>query len=348
MANECKKIVLLKGLEPIDTYYFTMVKSLLASELKMTRKMQEEYDKIKIADLMEQEFPDDAGLGKLIDIFKEIPELKKNTESLRKERLKASASSAMSYFLPPVVSASTPSKASTTEVQKTQAKSQGVDRRSVFCKDPLTVMVLKATDSFEYESSEGQKIKMFHALVATQTTFYHVKVFDINLIGRFTKKKVIIISNYFDCAGILEIKESSSVSEAAPYQMIVVPDKVIKRANETPKIDQLHKSASGAIVYGLFMLTKKTVNKKNTIYEIRDNTGGIEVIGNGKWHNVSCEEGDKLRLFCFQLRRVHKQMTLVSRAPKSRKAPASADEILDDEWEDYTTRTIRSSLIWRE
>lgn len=53
-------------------------------------------------------------------------------------------------------------------------------------------------------------------------------------------------------------------------------------------------------------LLQKQVNKKNTVYEIQDNTGKMDVLGNGKWHNIECEEGDKLRLFCFQLRTVKK------------------------------------------
>uniref|UniRef100_A0A8D2AXD1 HIN-200 domain-containing protein n=1 Tax=Sciurus vulgaris TaxID=55149 RepID=A0A8D2AXD1_SCIVU len=184
-------------------------------------------------------------------------------------------------------------------------------KRNILHKDPMTVMVLKATDLFEYESEEEGKSKMFHATVATETQFFHVKVFSTNLKEKFTKNKVITISDYFECKGILEVNEASFVSEVGLDQKIQVPNSVIKRANETPKIDHLHKQAPGTLVYGLFMLQKKKVNKKNTIYEIQDNTGKIDVIGNGKWHNIKCNEGDKLRLFCFQLRTIDKKLTLV-------------------------------------
>lgn len=37
----------------------------------------------------------------------------------------------------------------------------------------------------------------------------------------------------------------------------------------------------------------------------------MDVVGNGKWHNIKCEKGDKLRLFCFQLRTVNRKLKLV-------------------------------------
>ncbi|KAI5164834.1 Myeloid Cell Nuclear Differentiation Antigen [Manis pentadactyla] len=110
--------------------------------------------------------------------------------------------------------------------------------------------------------------------------------------------------------GILEINEASSVSEAGADEPVEVPNRIVKRANETPKIDNLYKQASGTLVYGLFMLHKKRVNVKNTIYEIQDNTGKMAVVGKGKWHNIRCKEGDKLRLFCFQLRTIDQKLKL--------------------------------------
>lgn len=138
--------------------------------------------------------------------------------------------------------------------QETPAQSQAGDKRNVLRKGPLIVMVLKTSDAFEYESSEG-KNKMFHALVVTETGFFQVKVLDINLKNQFTNNKVIAISNYFECLGVLEIKEASSVSEAVT-QMLQVPSRVIKRANETPKIDDIRRGGSGTSVYGLFTLKK--------------------------------------------------------------------------------------------
>uniref|UniRef100_A0A8C9Q6I3 Myeloid cell nuclear differentiation antigen n=1 Tax=Spermophilus dauricus TaxID=99837 RepID=A0A8C9Q6I3_SPEDA len=360
MVNEYKKIVLLKGLEVISDYHFSMVKSLLAKELKLTRKMQDEYNRIKIADLLEDKFKNDAGLNKLISVLKDIPMLEELAGELKKEKMKgnwnperklnylqkrkkaslektetkknkisgsktikkpedqthpsssaqASMTEMMDHFLPAQMAASTLSRAPSTEHQK-KAQCHLASRRSVLHKGPMIVMVLKATDPFEYESAEEGKSSMFHATVATENQFFQVKVFNTDLKEKFAKNKVITISNYLECKGILEVNDVSVVSEAGLDQKIEVPNSVIKRANETPKIDHLRKQAPGTIVYGLFMLHTKKVNKKNTIYEIQDNTGKIDVMGSGKWHNIQCDEGNKLRLFCFQLRTINRKLTLV-------------------------------------
>ncbi|XP_042537733.1 pyrin and HIN domain-containing protein 1-like [Dipodomys spectabilis] len=88
MVNKYKKIVLLKGLEAINYYHFSLFKSLLVGDLRLTRKRLVKCDRIEIADLMEDEFQNDAGVGKLIALFKEIPDLRELAETLRKEKLK--------------------------------------------------------------------------------------------------------------------------------------------------------------------------------------------------------------------------------------------------------------------
>lgn len=88
MGNEYKKIVLLKGLEVINDYHFRTIKSLLTDDLKLTGKMQDEYDRIKIADLMADKFQSDAGLSTLIKLFKDIEPLKNLAENLQTEKLK--------------------------------------------------------------------------------------------------------------------------------------------------------------------------------------------------------------------------------------------------------------------
>ncbi|XP_077659766.1 myeloid cell nuclear differentiation antigen isoform X2 [Urocitellus parryii] len=315
MVNEYKKIVLLKGLEVISDYHFNMVKSLLAKELKLTRKMQDEYNRIKIADLLEDKFQNDAGLNKLISVLKDIPMLEELAGELKKEKMKVKPKTPVKkkQEVDPVACTSITSDTMKSPESQHQKKAQChlASRRSVLHKGPMIVMVLKATDPFEYESAEEGTSSMFHATVATENQFFQVKVFNTNLKEKFTKNKVITISNYLECKGILEVNDVSVVSEAGLDQKIEVPNSVIKRANETPKIDHLHKQAPGTLVYGLFMLHTKKVNKKNTIYEIQDNTGKIDVMGSGKWHNIQCDEGNKLRLFCFQLRTINKKLTLV-------------------------------------
>ena len=118
----------------------------------------------------------------------------------------------------------------------------------------MTMMVLKAAEAFEYESPEGGKNTMFHATVVTASQFFQVKVFNTNLKEKFTKQKVITISDYFECRGILEINKASSVSEVGLDQKSEVPNSIVKRAKETPKMDSLLKQASGTFMYELFML----------------------------------------------------------------------------------------------
>ena len=145
-----------------------------------------------------------------------------------------------------------------TQNQKSQVQHKGAARRSSLQKGPMTVMVLKATEPFEYESPEEGKSTMFHATVVTASQFFQVKVFNTNLKEKFTKQKFITISDYSECKGNLEINKASSVSEAGPDQKFEVPKHIIKRANQTPKIDSLHKQAPGTIVYGLFVLHQVT------------------------------------------------------------------------------------------
>ncbi|NP_001019892.2 pyrin and HIN domain-containing protein 1-like [Mus musculus] len=88
MVNEYKRIVLLTGLMGINDHDFRMVKSLLSKELKLN-KMQDEYDRVKIADLMEDKFPKDAGVVQLIKLYKQIPGLGDIANKLKNEKAKA-------------------------------------------------------------------------------------------------------------------------------------------------------------------------------------------------------------------------------------------------------------------
>uniref|UniRef100_A0A2I3LGM4 Interferon gamma inducible protein 16 n=1 Tax=Papio anubis TaxID=9555 RepID=A0A2I3LGM4_PAPAN len=324
MEKKYKNIVLLKGLEVINEYHFRMVKSLLSKDLKLNVKMREEYDKIQIADLMEEKFRGDAGLGKLIQIFKNIPTLEGLAETLKKEKLKAKQLAPSRKRKKEVDPASpAPSTSGTVNTEgaeatpgaqnpKTVAKCPVTPRKNILQKGPLIVKVLSTTKPFEYETPEMEKKTMFHATVATQTQFFHVKVLNTNLKEKFNGKKIIVISDYLEYDSLLEVNEESSVSEAGPNQMFEVPNKIINRAKETLKTDVLHKQASGNIVYGIFMLHKKTVNQKTTIYEIQDDRGKMDVVGTGQCHNIPCEEGDKLQLYCFRLRKKNQMSKLIS------------------------------------
>ncbi|XP_007639184.1 pyrin domain-containing protein 3 isoform X1 [Cricetulus griseus] len=86
--SEYKKIVLLKGFEVMDDYHFRTIKSLLRKELNLTKKLQDEYDRIQVADIMEDTFPQDAGLDKLIKVCEGIKELEDLAKKLKKEKAK--------------------------------------------------------------------------------------------------------------------------------------------------------------------------------------------------------------------------------------------------------------------
>ena len=85
---EYKNIVLLKGLENMEDYQFRTVKSLLRKELKLTKKLQEDYDRIQLADWMEDKFPKYAGLDKLIKVCEHIKDLKDLAKKLKTEKAK--------------------------------------------------------------------------------------------------------------------------------------------------------------------------------------------------------------------------------------------------------------------
>ncbi|XP_059003005.1 myeloid cell nuclear differentiation antigen [Mustela lutreola] len=411
MGSDYKRIILLKGLEAINEYQFSIVKSLLARDLGLTANMQEEYNKVRIADLMEKKFPGPACVDKLIDLFKDMPPLKDIVKQLRNEKMKVakktkteetpkkkkqqqggagaepaaaattttsssalmggtqeataaaqkrktaargtaaskknkvappqtgpacglggSMSAAAAWLPPPPAPAAAPVFPALPQSQTVKAPHQAAPRGRVLQQGPLTVLVLKAMEPFEYESPEEGKTRMFHATVATPTQFFHVKVLNSSLKEKFTKENIITILDYYECRGILEINKTSSVYQADPSQLIVVPNSIIKRASETPKIDNLYKQASGTFVYGLFLLHEKKVNRKTTVYEIQDNTGTMEVVGTERWHDIKCERGDKLRLFCFQLKMMDQKLKLtcgthsfiqVVKAKKSKKDPVN-------------------------
>uniref|UniRef100_A0A8D2B3R6 Uncharacterized protein n=1 Tax=Sciurus vulgaris TaxID=55149 RepID=A0A8D2B3R6_SCIVU len=389
MVNEYKKIVLLNGLEAIQDYEFRLIKSLLTKDLKLTRKMQDDYDRIRIADLMEEKFQNDAGLRKLIALCRDIPALADLAETLEKRRLKVKRNSKgerkstvkkgqqdepttapstsptkpdsepeskeeipslKSPFLPPTSSNSlqtpqmpptapssslqtpqtpptappsslqtpqtpptappsslqtpqTPPTAPPSSLQTPQTLTTIPKEASKECgyqKGPKEVMVLKATESFTYEFKECEK-RMFHATVATESQFFRVKVFDISLKDKFIPRKVIAISDYIGRNGFLEIYSASSVSDVSANRKMEISYRLVQIANGTPKIEYLCSQCTVKYVNGVYTVYKKNVREDCTYYEIQDNTGRMEVVVYGRLTYINCEEGDKLKLFCFEL-----------------------------------------------
>uniref|UniRef100_A0A8C6EFF0 Pyrin domain-containing protein n=1 Tax=Microcebus murinus TaxID=30608 RepID=A0A8C6EFF0_MICMU len=87
MGNQRGKIILLKVLDELDVDQFKMIKFLLSDIIKLSDKMQEEYDKVKIANLMVKRFPRDAGVDKLIQLCKDIPAFQGLVETLKESKV---------------------------------------------------------------------------------------------------------------------------------------------------------------------------------------------------------------------------------------------------------------------
>ncbi|KAM4860417.1 gamma-interferon-inducible protein 16 isoform 2-T2 [Thomomys bottae] len=442
MVNTYKKIVLLKGLESISDYQFKMVKSLLAKDLKLNKKTQEDCDRIRMADLMEEKFPSDSGVSRLIELFKDMSGLEDLAEMLKKEKSKVqrkskgkevapgrnkqdepnraqstpaknkdlkpkkgkakvikaedsersqeqskhpepsrtgthqTQGSSQTFVPPPPPSSSSfstkqpaavpsvsgvveqgkaspqpPSlkakenistkmddwernllsmrkiwlqKTSATSTDQTQAQAQPrappntppsiassstakKPRMAIlprepssvqgYQREPKEVMVLKVTPLFVYH---GEKT-MFHATVATEREFFRLKVFDVKLQATFTPNKIVILSEYFGHNAFLEIYSSSWVSPGHPERIMNIPATLRHNATATRKINSLPLLHPGTFVNGTFLVCKKRVRNECVYYEIQDNTGKMEVVVFGRLTHVDCEEGDKVKLICFEL-----------------------------------------------
>lgn len=60
-----------------------------------------------------------------------------------------------------------------------------------------------------------------------------------------------------------------------------------------------------------FLLQKNVLNEHIIWYEIQDETGKMEVLVYGRLTKVNCEEGDKLKLICFELSAEPRQLRSV-------------------------------------
>ncbi|XP_044529289.1 interferon-inducible protein AIM2-like isoform X1 [Gracilinanus agilis] len=168
---------------------------------------------------------------------------------------------------------------------------------------PIVVKVLKVNQIFEYETKEGTK-KMFHATVANEHEFIRVKVLNINVKEHFNKNNVIEISKGFWNSSFLEVNRYSIVLDVGANREIEVPQNIIRKAFQTPKIQSLLKlkdKKERIYVDGVYEINKKTETDKCTLFEVKDDTGKIKVVAFGKWAKIKCDERDKLRLTGFEL-----------------------------------------------
>ncbi|CAO2638479.1 Interferon-activable protein 205-A [Lemmus lemmus] len=173
---------------------FDCFKSLMSSDLRLERNMQERYTRVQIADMMENEFPNDAGLGKLIDfceaytLLKDLlKHLKKKNQKVKRKSMnnektavkKAKESERQDH---PSCSTENTARCQTSSLassntsldknQKTQTQNQSTTRGAVHKNDAMTVMVLNASEQFVYKSTEPGGKTMLHAIVATVSEYF--------------------------------------------------------------------------------------------------------------------------------------------------------------------------------
>ena len=103
METECKRILLLKGLQPLNDDQFSMVKSLLDSDLGLTPKMKEDYSKVKIADMMHKKFQGILCVNKLLRLLKDIEGLGDTVKTIQNEKRKGNAEEPSLSVCPPSV-----------------------------------------------------------------------------------------------------------------------------------------------------------------------------------------------------------------------------------------------------
>ncbi|XP_045838311.1 pyrin and HIN domain-containing protein 1-like isoform X1 [Meles meles] len=243
-----------------------------------------------------------------------------------------SAQSTCSYPQPPQMPAPTPGSSSTAKKPRLKAVPTEASIEEGFQKGPKKVMVLKATEPFTYDLMEAEK-KMFHATVATESQFFQVKVFHVSLKNKFIPKNIIAISDYYGRNGFLELYGATCVSDVNSDQRMEISSRLIQNANATPKINILYSQKPGTFVSGIYQVHKKNVLSEHIIlYEVQDNTGKIEVLVYGRLTNINCEEGDKLKLICFelsadprQLRSVIHSFIKVIKPRKNKKLPLGPD-----------------------
>ncbi|XP_045639873.1 gamma-interferon-inducible protein 16-like isoform X5 [Ursus americanus] len=215
------------------------------------------------------------------------------------------------YPQTPLMPPPTPGNSSSTKKPRLKVVPRAPSIEEGFQKGPKEVMVLRATEPFAYDLMEGER-KMFHATVATESQFFQVKVFHVDLKEKFIPKKVIAISDYYGRNGFLEVYDAACVSDVNADRKMEISSRLIQNANATPKINSLYSQGPGTFVSGIYQVHKKNVLNEHIIwYEIQDETGKMEVLVYGRLTKVNCEEGDKLKLICFELSAEPRQLRSV-------------------------------------
>ncbi|XP_069856069.1 interferon-inducible protein AIM2 [Dipodomys merriami] len=337
MESEYKKILLLEGMDNLDDEELDRFKFFLPDEFNIPKCRLEAANRTNLVKLMIQSEGEVSALTKTISILKKLKCMnlakclqeekekvdKRYTENEKKNEMKlvrkksdtktssaehvASGDGATAQPAAPAVSPPAKPKQKQVVAQQEAVRQEGLQE------GPMTVMVLKAMKPFKFETQRGQQ-EMFHATVATDRDFYFVKVFDTRLTDKFCRKKIIIISKYYWHHTFLEVNTSSVVLDAEADQKVNVPNNIIRKAGETPKIRDLQTRPLGTIVNGVFMVQEKTEKENGTLFGLNDDTGSMNVLVLKSQNKIKCEKGDKLRLTFFELSKYRRNLQLISGA----------------------------------
>ncbi|XP_003795264.2 interferon-inducible protein AIM2 [Otolemur garnettii] len=329
MENKYKEILLLKGLDLITQEELDRFKFFVPDEFSIPRGKLETASRTEVATLMIHNAGVVPAVMKTICILQKLNYmnvakcLQDEKEKVDKEYKSTKKPKTTQTGIGPVTSAEVRNEVLAQcaapdvsplikPVQKQMVAQQESIREGELQKGRLTVLVLKATEPFEFETQEGNREMMFHATVATETEFFFVKVFKTQLKDKFTPKRIIVMSKYYWHSGFLEVNSASLVSDAKSNQTICVPRNICRKAGETPKIKKLQSQPIGTIVNGLFVVQKKTEKDNSVLFNINDNTGSMKVSVLGKQKDTNFEEGDKLQLTFFELSRSRGKLQLKS------------------------------------
>lgn len=334
MESKYREILLLTGLDNITDEELDKFKFFLTDEFKIVKSKLHAANRTELANLLIQNAGEESALMKTIQIFQKLNYMhvakslqtekakvddeymgNKKTEEAKLPKRRSqtemgpvasavSRKDALQHRVAPAASPHVKPKQKQEMAQQESVREEGLQ------KGRIMVKVLKAMKPFEFETQDGRKREMFHATVATEKEFFFVKVFNMQLKDKFTPKRIIIISKYCWYSGFLEVNSASLVVDAESDQEINVPNHIIRKAGETPKINMLQAKPLGTIVNGLFVIQKKTEKKDCVLFDVSDKTGNMEVLVLKKQNQINCEEGDKLRLTFFELSNTGKKLQL--------------------------------------
>nr|XP_044987861.1 interferon-inducible protein AIM2 [Jaculus jaculus]XP_044987866.1 interferon-inducible protein AIM2 [Jaculus jaculus]XP_044987870.1 interferon-inducible protein AIM2 [Jaculus jaculus]XP_044987877.1 interferon-inducible protein AIM2 [Jaculus jaculus]XP_044987882.1 interferon-inducible protein AIM2 [Jaculus jaculus]XP_044987888.1 interferon-inducible protein AIM2 [Jaculus jaculus] len=334
MESRYKEILLLVGLDNITDEELQRFKFFLPDEFTIAKGKLEAANRPMLANLMIQNQGVKFAVTKTIALFRKLNYMHVAT-SLEEEKQKVDnafminerekdpkivkkKSEAEMCSMAPAPSRSdvsklgaTPEASPPTQPEKKALVVQQGSLRECLKKESLTVLVLKAMKPFKFQTQEGEQ-EMFHATVATETDFFFVKVFNTQLKDKFVSRRIIVISQYYQHRDYLEVNSSSIVSDANSDQKVSVPQSIIRKAGETPKISKLQTQPPGTVVNGVFVIQKKTERKDSVLFDLNDNTGRMKALVLGNQSKVPCAKGDKLRLTFFEVSKSGEKLQLTS------------------------------------